>query len=223
MISRIHNKLGTAGLIVAMVALLAALGGAAVAAAPKLNSTQKKEVKSIAQTEAKKVMTAGPQGPAGKDGASGINGTNGTNGKDGAQGAPGKNGETGFTDTLPSGKTETGTFSVPTINGAATPASPLVPISYNIPLASGTPPTVNVIGKDGTTAVLGNKANCPGTNADPEANPGNLCLYADPVFTEKLTFAFAFSNGPTGAVINLTVGAEGGVVMGTWAVTAPTS
>lgn len=133
----------------------------------------------------------------------------------------GKDGVTGFSETLPPEKTETGAFSVPNINTGTTPASPLVAISFNIPLAPGTQPNVNVIDKDGTTAKLGNIANCPGTNANPKAEPGNLCLYADPVFTEKLTFAFDFSKGPTGAVINLTVGPEGGTVWGTWAVTAP--
>ena len=47
MISRIHSKLGTAGFIVAIVALVAALGVAL--AASGLNSKQKKEVKKIAK------------------------------------------------------------------------------------------------------------------------------------------------------------------------------
>lgn len=91
MISRIHNKLGTAGFIVAIVALVAALGGGAYAAQQGLNGKQKKQVKSIAQTEAKKFAgkegPPGPPGAPGAPGAAGKDGTNGTNGADGDDGA----------------------------------------------------------------------------------------------------------------------------------------
>jgi hypothetical protein len=83
-IHSIREPFGTAGLIVACVALVAALGGTAFAAA-KLNSTQKKEVKAIA----KSFQGTGPAG------AAGTNGTNGTNGKDGAAGTNGTNGTNG--------------------------------------------------------------------------------------------------------------------------------
>ena len=95
MISRIHNKLGTAGLVVAIVALVVALTGAAIAASPALNGKQKKEVKNIAKQYAGKPGAQGPQGPAGPQGAKGdtgaagkdgTNGTNGTNGTDGEDG-----------------------------------------------------------------------------------------------------------------------------------------
>lgn len=91
-IRSIREPFGTAGLIVACVALIAAVGGSAFAAT-KLNGTQKKEVRTIAKAEAKKFAggqgPAGPQGPAGSQGAAGKNGTNGTNGTNGAPGAPG--------------------------------------------------------------------------------------------------------------------------------------
>lgn len=82
-IRAIREPFGTAGLVVACVALIAALGGTAFAAA-KLNSTQKKEVEKIAKKYA---------GKPGATGAAGANGTNGTNGAPGAAGAAGKNGE----------------------------------------------------------------------------------------------------------------------------------
>jgi hypothetical protein len=53
---------------------------------------------------------AGPQGAKGDTGANGKDGANGTNGKEGLEGKAGKNGTTGFTEMLPSGKTETGTW-----------------------------------------------------------------------------------------------------------------
>jgi hypothetical protein len=88
MISRIHSKFGTAGLVVAIVALVVALTGAAFAAGG-LTSKQKKEVTKIAKKYAGKQGPAGPQGlagPAGKDGSNGTNGTNGTDGTDGVDG-----------------------------------------------------------------------------------------------------------------------------------------
>ena len=82
MLKRIHDRLGTAGLIVSVIALVLALAGGAYAAKSGLTAKQKKEVKSIATSVAK----VGPQGPKGDPGAAGSNGTNGTNGAPGASG-----------------------------------------------------------------------------------------------------------------------------------------
>jgi hypothetical protein len=93
----IREPFGTAGLIVACVALIAALGGTAFAAA-KLNSTQKKEVEKIAKKFAGKPGApgaAGPQGPAGANGAAGAKGATGPQGSAGAKGATGADGATG--------------------------------------------------------------------------------------------------------------------------------
>ncbi|HEV7482220.1 MAG TPA: hypothetical protein VGO13_03890 [Solirubrobacterales bacterium] len=81
-IRAIREPFGTAGLIIAMIALIAALGGTALAAA-KLNSTQKKEVEKIAKKY------------AGKPGANGTNGSNGAPGAKGDAGAAGTNGTAG--------------------------------------------------------------------------------------------------------------------------------
>lgn len=88
MVSRFHDRFGTAGLVVAVIALIVVLGGTAFAASGGLTSKQKKEVKKIAKSFQGKGPT-GPQGPAG------ANGTNGANGKDGAPGAPGTPGAPG--------------------------------------------------------------------------------------------------------------------------------
>lgn len=79
----IREPFGTAGLIVACIALVFALTGAAFAAVG-LNAKQKKEVKAIAKHFAGKPGAqgpAGPQGPAGANGKDGANGTNGAAGK----------------------------------------------------------------------------------------------------------------------------------------------
>lgn len=92
MFSKLQQRLGPAGLVVAVVALVAALAGTAFAAAG-LNGTQKKEVKKIAKKYAGKPGATGSQGVAGSQGSPGSAGKDGANGKDGSagqNGAPGK-------------------------------------------------------------------------------------------------------------------------------------
>jgi hypothetical protein len=84
MFNRIHQKLGTAGFIISIVALVAALGGGAYAASGALTGKQKKEVEKIAKKYA---------GKPGAPGAAGTSGTNGTNGKDGTNGKGGEPGK----------------------------------------------------------------------------------------------------------------------------------
>ncbi len=93
MISRIHNKLGTAGFIVAIVALVAALGGGAYAAQQGLNGKQKKEVKNIAKQFAGKPGAPGATGPAGQAGAKGDTGAKGDKGDTGDTGPKGADGK----------------------------------------------------------------------------------------------------------------------------------
>jgi hypothetical protein len=102
MVSRIHQKLGTAGFIIAIVALVAAMGGGAYAAKGALTGKQKKEVQKIAKKEAKKEAkkfakagpagATGPAGPAGSKGGDGAQGPTGPQGAKGDKGDPGVNG-----------------------------------------------------------------------------------------------------------------------------------
>ncbi|HEX3042034.1 MAG TPA: hypothetical protein VHP56_08120 [Solirubrobacterales bacterium] len=86
-IRAIREPFGTAGLIVAMVALVAALGGTALAAKGALTGKQKKEVEKIAM----RFQGSGPAGPAGSKGDPGVPGADGKN----ASGTPGTAGEPG--------------------------------------------------------------------------------------------------------------------------------
>ena len=229
MLTRIHQKLGTTGFVIAIVALITALGGTALAASGALSGKQKKEVEKIAK------KFAGKPGPAGATGPAGTPGTNGTNGKDGApgkegpegkQGLPGQDGTTGFTKTLPEGKTETGHWSAASPNGTRTVAA----ISFNIPLAKALGENeVHYIGQ------TGNGTTCPGTEEEPEAEPGNFCVYSG--FTSGIEGAiivpsFAYFQGghpspgafESGAMLFLLPTAETEEERfgdGTWAVTAP--
>jgi len=93
MLTRLRDRIGTAGLVVAVIALVAAMAGGALAASGALTSKQKKEVQKIAKQYAGKPGAAGPQGPAGPTGAAGAKGDAGAAGADGDNGAPGSAGQ----------------------------------------------------------------------------------------------------------------------------------
>jgi hypothetical protein len=208
MFKGIHQKLGTAGFIISIVALVAALGGGAYAASGGLSGKQKKEVTKIAQTEAKKFAKAGPTGatgPAGPAGAkgdagaagatgpAGPTGSAGPTGPTGPAGQKGANGTTGFTATLPSEATETGMWGAGEIRQGFN-APVVMPISFPIPLASDlsgsecttSPPgpgcQVHFINPAGmevpSNGVEVAPTSCTGTEEEPTAEPGNFCLYA---------------------------------------------
>ncbi|MDX6635936.1 MAG: hypothetical protein QOF06_2139 [Solirubrobacterales bacterium] len=255
MFSRIQSKFGTAGLVVAIVALVVALTGAAFAATG-LNSKQKKEVTKIAKKYAGKQGPAGAQGPAGPAGKDGTNGTNGTDGTDGksvvvgtagaecpAGGATvqvageastkkavcnGEDGETGFTETLPSGETETGAWAVYN-------TTTVVPLSFNIPLEAA-PTAVRYMNPSGEEKVF-NPAlpgfefvaatHCTGDFENPTAPAGEVCVYAEVEEQPAPTFGFVpigakLKKYETGVTFQFSVEKDlGQTALGTWAVTAP--
>jgi hypothetical protein len=88
MLKRLKRRIVASGpgLTVAVIAMLVALTGGAFAASGALNVTQKKEVKKIAQAEAKKFAKAGPAGAAGVAGAKGDKGDQGSGGASGKDG-----------------------------------------------------------------------------------------------------------------------------------------
>lgn len=209
MLQRVHQKLGTAGFIVALIALVAALGGGAYAAQQvKLSPTQKKEVKKIAQTEAKKLATSGPIGPGGPKGEPGFNGTNGSNGTDGesveaetvGKGAKCAEGGTVFKvggaekgkacngvegnpwtagGTLPPGETETGTWSVSQFYLPEFLSWP-VAISFPIPLAgTANPVYLNAEETANEAETGGCKWEQDNPVATPEAPEGTLCVFEE--------------------------------------------
>jgi hypothetical protein len=270
MISKLHQRLGTAGFIISIVALVAALGGGAYAASGGLTGKQKKEVEKIAKQYAGKpgkngapgatgatgpagaAGTAGSKGDTGATGTAGATGT-GTAGPAGAPGANGKsvevgvatsgetgeceaggitvelegepltkeaicNGETGFTETLPSGKTETGIWSVLSEEEGGG-AQSVVPLSFSIPLAAPLNSAHVVFLKAGETSA----GKCTGTAHSPTAEKGYLCVYTlfgalsgTPVI-ESLAGPGAET---TGAILSMAAPEEERAE-GAWAVTAP--
>jgi len=83
MYRRFHDRFGTAGVVLGVIALILALGGTALAAKGALTGKQKKEVEKIAKKYAGKPGAPGANGKDGTNGTNGKDGTNGTNGADG--------------------------------------------------------------------------------------------------------------------------------------------
>ena len=207
MISRIRERLGPAGFVVAVVALVAALAGGAYAASGGLSGKQKKEVEKISKKFAGKPGATGPQGPAGANGKDGTNGTSGKDGTNGTNGAPGTNGKSVEVGTATVGECTEGGATVQVTGEAATKK----PVCNGSPwTAGGTLPSeatetgvwrfisngeqeqfvpisfpIPLSGVDAENITFESRAkeapptaNCPGTPEEPEAEPGFLCVYA---------------------------------------------
>jgi hypothetical protein len=148
MFSTLRTRFGIPGVISVMALVFAMLGGAYAA------NNSSGGGKATASAKAKKgprgpkgaTGPAGPQGPAGATGDAGANGAaggvgpagpagpEGKQGKEGPEGKAGKDGATGFTETLPAGESETGTWTFRTeLTEEISVAQ--VPISFPIPTA----------------------------------------------------------------------------------------
>jgi len=242
MLTKLRTRLRlTPSTMIASLALVFAMTGGAYAASKVLITSTKqispKVLKSLQGKAGAKGATgatgsAGPAGPAGLAGASGKDGGPGAEGKQGTQGVEGKPGAEGSPwtagGTLPSKKTETGSWSLQ----AHGPGRGVTSIGFTLPLASALDEKhVFFIEPEGEEPV-----NCPGTPEDPRAVAGVLCVYTAAPFTgalseplikdsSKLFFA-GDGAGKTGALIFLSLpetaeATEVGTAYGTWAVTAP--
>ena len=215
----------------ALLALFILLGGGSAYAAATLvprNSVGSAQViNGSLQTKdlSKKARKAlkgnrGPRGFKGVQGTQGVQGAQGARGPTGAQGLQGPPGP--FPDPLASGKTLRGLWDInlyPTAMGQFAQSS--ISFGFRLP-AFATP---HYIAPAGTPPV-----GCPGTALDPQASPGNFCLYArtasgftgDVLICDSLrslcgttstvgAFIFAGSNSTSTRVES----------RGSWAVTAP--
>jgi hypothetical protein len=160
-------------------------------------------------------LTRGPAGPAGPTGPAGAVGATGATGPQGSKGDKGDKGDTGspgpFPDPLQSGKTVRGRyFFADTAVAAGELASE--GMSFIFTLASA--PTAHFIPAGGIPP-----AECPGTVAAPEAQPGHLCVYSEidlntsPALTSVTAYGFDARGNSAAA------GLYGS--RGQWAVTAP--
>jgi hypothetical protein len=152
----------------------------------------------------------GPQGPQGAQGAQGIQGI---------QGPPGP-----FPDPLGPGQTVRGSFAV-TEAGAAAGNYMIDGISFGFRMSAA--PTARYI-----LAGAPPPAECPGTITNPQAAPGNLCVYesgrgnvssAGICNTETNGCTIGLTNREGAAVYAFATAAGQAYEMGTWAATAPSA
>lgn len=214
MFRRIHDKLGAAGFVIAIVALVAAVAGSAVAAGG-LSGAEKKEIttqsKKFSKKFSKQFAKPGPAGPQGPQGAKGEQGPKGDNGDRGPQGEEGPQGPPGPTETsLPQGKTLTGLWDFQ----ANVSENAIVSITF--PLRVEPEPTLHWIGV-GEDSTL----DCPGTAGDPQAAPGQLCVYGEQIHDMFFNFPSNLAMFEFGWRGEFTSNEDGqGWGFGSWAVTA---
>jgi hypothetical protein len=234
MIGRIQKQLGPAGLAIAVVALIAALAGTAVAAKSVFTKKQEKQIVKIAKKYAGKNGANGAPGPAGQQGPKGDTGAKGPEGPQGPEGEAGSPWTAG--GTLPSQATETGTWTF----GQSVPGESnyFLPLSFPIPLSAPLEGQshVHYINAAGKELIGGNEVTssaCLGSVTEPEATPGDLCVYetfafnvsaksesiADPSVFEGGTFPVGA--GRAGATLVVGATATTAIAAGTFAVTAP--
>jgi len=215
MISKLHQKLGTAGFVVAIVALVVALGGAAIAAVPGLNPKQKKQVTKIAMKYAGKNGAPGAVGPQGPKGDPGVAGSQGPKGDAGAPGLEGPEGPPGPTETkLPSGKTLKGLWQFEVNQNPF--GLGLMTISFPLRVEPGPEPEWVPAGTS-----EGENEHCPGEVDNPKADPGYFCIYAGLVLgtaTEEPSSLGA--NASLGYRGEWGIEGEVALAYGSWAVTA---
>jgi len=210
-------RLPSPALLIACAALLVALGGTGIAAVSVVlprNSVGSVQLRANAVNSSKvlnrsllaidfksRQLPAGPAGPAGPPGPTGAAGA------------------TGFVTELPSGETLKGNFA----GRAYAPAAGQdmqIPISFAFPLSDA--PTPHYI-----TFGAANPAPCKGNPGDPQADPGNLCIYESVPGSNATGRAFDPLTGADdtankyGGGVAATAKAVGDFrVRGTWAVTA---
>ena len=253
MFSTLRNRFGIPG-VISVIALVFAMFGGAYAA-----SNSSGGGKATASAKAKKgprgpkgaTGPAGPQGPAGPAGAKGDAGANGAaggvgpagptglagpKGVTGATGPTGATGFSGFTETLPAGKTETGTWSILESATQEVTSAAYTAISFPIPLAKGAEEKAFVFNQKETEEEEFGTTGCTGSFEKPTAPAGVLCVYtgaeelenAEGHLEAQLRPGVTFEGyGPSGAFLSGyafhgTMAAPARAeARGTWAVTAP--
>jgi len=228
-LSKLRSRLSYAN-VVASIALFIALGGTSYGLATgsigspeiKNNSVRSKDIRNndvrsqdirnqslLAKDFKAGQLPAGPQGPQGE------------RGPQGAQGEIGATGPAGpFPDVLPSGKTLRGAYDV---QAMAAGAGSIAEAGYPFIFTLASKPAVHYISSAGTPP-----AQCPGTNDQPEAQPGHLCVYENArANTPSVLIADPETNGGNAASEEgfylQIVSSAGGFFAsdGTWAVTSP--
>jgi collagen triple helix repeat protein len=234
MFSLIRRRLCYAN-VTATLALVFAMSGGALAASHYLVSSTSQISPKVLRALKGKQGKQGPTGPAGAAGAKGETGAAGATGSTGPAGPAGPKGEPGAAGaagapgaagkegspwtaggTLPSGKTETGTWA--TSGPIGTSEARVSLASFTIPLAAA--PTVNFVGvEEGEGEKKANlPTGCKGNYEKPGANPGNFCVFEN---LENEVTELEMDPTAVGVTAHVEVNTEYEFsASGTWAVTA---
>ena len=192
-------------LAISLIALFAALGGVGWASSLISGKTIKKNSiplnrlsKSARNSLAGKQGQIGPQGPPGSPGPIGPQGQ--------------------FAEVVPSGKTLVGAYAE-RYQATGSGQAHLTAISFGFKFSSA--PSAHFIAL-GTTP----PAECPGNGLNPQAAPGNLCVYETSMTNRSAPFItdvnFGAGASPFGADVGMeSVAAGQGGSSGSWAATAP--
>jgi hypothetical protein len=177
----------------------------------------------------------GGQGPAGANGANGesVTGKTITSGGSKCGGQAGVeytlksattevcNGTTGFTETLPSGKTETGTYAFIAYNLGYESQAFSFPIPLTAPLESS---KVHIIKETVAPPGQNDTEECKGTVEEPKAVAGNVCMYESEGEGKSQAVAAVSSRKAGVVVLFIVTELNSGIAAsneGSWAVTAP--
>jgi hypothetical protein len=225
-------RLPSPALVVACLALLVASAGMATAAGqirhfPSWNgvdiidnSLTGRDIKNKSLTKKDfRGSVRGPRGPQGRPGANGAQGPPGIQGSPGIQGTQGAQGIQGpagpITGDLPAGVTLRGKYG---LEGRAVDASAYLGGSVAYALRPSASPARTFIPSGGTPP-----AQCPGTVANPQAAPGNLCVFESSTNSNSSVVLFdASGTGRHGFDFEVFADAAGNFwSYGTWAMRAP--
>lgn len=235
MFSRLRRHFGIPGILAVFALVFAMLGGAYAAKKQGFVITKLSQIKPSVRNQLK-----GNQGPQGDPGARGPEGPGGPQGAPGAPGAPGSPWTAG--GVLPSGATLVGSWSAE--NEWETAENNVqefarAPISFGIPLSAA--PDVRLFSEGIFFTVDSNgvfevppdispeaeehfEAVCPGSATNPDATPGNLCIFTDKAESAGYATLKLATTTPAphtyGWSLPLTLEAES-MIEGSWAVTAP--
>lgn len=261
MFALVRKRISYANVAATLAVLFAMTGGALAASKYIITSTKQIKPSVLAQIKGKNGAPGkggapgvqgpqGPAGPAGAQGAKGDNGSNGSNGSNGTEGKAGKDGvtgskgttgasgvtgptgQTGFTEVLPSGKTERGTWSA-SVRVVPKEEETWTPISFPMRLEKSSPEAFFINATETEELDEGikteGKGGCAGTLEIPTAPKGKLCVYTEEEDLSEAELVNVIGRAelgagyqPSGAFIDFRV-KEGGTVKtrGNWAVTAP--
>jgi hypothetical protein len=200
-----------APLVISAIALFAALGGVGWAAGLVSGKTIKPNSIPLNRlTKSARSSLAGRQGPVGLTGPQGPRGDRGEKGDVGPEGP--------FAEVVPNGKTLVGTYAA-RIHATAANQELIAPISFGFRFSSAPTPHFVALG---TTP----PAQCPGNGLNPQATPGNLCIYetseTNRISPLVVDVNFNIGSSPFGAsVLTESVAAGVSATSGSWAATAP--